>query len=60
MLGISLEESRVYQEAKAEGEHNNKVKMIPKLLARGLSIDEIAELVELSVEEVRQSIPAHS
>jgi predicted transposase/invertase (TIGR01784 family) len=60
MLGISLEESRVYQDAKAEGErigeHNNKMKMISKLLSRGLSIAEIAEIVELSIEEVRQSI----
>ncbi len=54
MLGLKLEETRVYQEAKAEGERSNKVKMIPKLLARGLSIEEIAEMVELTVEEVQQ------
>jgi predicted transposase/invertase (TIGR01784 family) len=54
MLGLKLEETRVYQEAKAEGERSNKVKMIPKLLARGLSIEEIAEMVELNVEEVQQ------
>jgi predicted transposase/invertase (TIGR01784 family) len=64
MLGQSLEETRFYQEVKAEGErigeHDTKVKMISKLLSRGLSIEEIAEIVELSIEEVRQIIPAHS
>jgi predicted transposase/invertase (TIGR01784 family) len=60
MLGLKLEETRVYQEAKAEGERSNQVKMIPKLLARGLSIEEIAEIVELAVQEVRQIISTSS
>lgn len=55
MLGLSLEETRVYRDAKAEGERENKLKIVPKLLARGLSVEEIAEIVELTVEEVRQA-----
>ena len=59
MLGLKLEESRIYQEAQAEGEQRGeqrtKLQMVPRLLAKGLSIEEIAELVELTSEEVRQA-----
>lgn len=55
MLGLNIEESRVYQEIRAEGERAQKLKMIPKLLAKGFSIEEVAEMVELTPEEVRQA-----
>ncbi|MBE9013296.1 Rpn family recombination-promoting nuclease/putative transposase [Pseudanabaenaceae cyanobacterium LEGE 13415] len=67
MLGLNLEETRVYQEAKAEGETigeqrgeqrgklNAKLETVPKLIDRGLSVEEIAEILELTVEEVRQA-----
>jgi predicted transposase/invertase (TIGR01784 family) len=62
MLGLSLEETRFYQDAKAEGkaegvgigELNAKLKMITKLLDRGLSPAEVADIVELTVEQVNQ------
>jgi len=55
MLGLTLEDTRVYREAKAEGEREYKLKMVPKLLARGLNVEEVADIVELPVEEVRQA-----
>ena len=67
MLGLRLEETRVYQDAKAEGEQigeqrgeqrgerNAKLKMVSRLVAKGLSLEEVAELLEMSVEDVRQA-----
>jgi predicted transposase/invertase (TIGR01784 family) len=54
MLGLKLEDSRIYQEAEAEGERKNKLKMVPKLFAKGFSVEKVAEIVELTVEEIRQ------
>ena len=55
MLNISLlRETRVYQEAAEEGELRAKVKLVPKLLQKGLSIQEIADVLELDIEEVRR------
>jgi predicted transposase/invertase (TIGR01784 family) len=56
MLGLNLEETRIYRDAKAEGERETKLKVVPKLLAKGFTIEEIAEIVELPVEEVRQAL----
>lgn len=55
MLGLNIESSRVAQEIKAEGERAHKLKMVPKLLAKGFSIEEVAEIVELTSSEVRQA-----
>lgn len=39
MLNLNLlKETRVYQEAKEEGELETKLKILPKLVQRGLSI----------------------
>ncbi|MBL1197531.1 MAG: Rpn family recombination-promoting nuclease/putative transposase [Nostoc sp. ZfuVER08] len=59
MLNLNLlKETRVYQEAKEEGKEEGKLetklKMIPILLELGLSIQQIAERLELDVEEVRK------
>ncbi len=58
MLGISIEESRVYQDAKAEGceigREEEREKVIRNLLHRGLPLEAIAEVLELPVEEVTQ------
>jgi predicted transposase/invertase (TIGR01784 family) len=54
MLNLNLlKETRVYQEAKEEGELETKLKILPKLVQRGLSIQEIAELLELDAEIIR-------
>ena len=59
MLNISLlRGTRVYQEAKEEGRLEgrleSRVQLVSKLLQKGLSIQEIADLLELDVEEVRR------
>lgn len=54
MLGISLEETRVGQEMKAEGRLEAKLEMIPKLVSKGMSIEEIAELLGLPIEDIQK------
>ncbi len=67
MLNLNiLKETRVYQEAKAEGREEGreegkeegkletKLKMIPIFLELGLTVQEIAERLELDMEEVRK------
>jgi predicted transposase YdaD len=56
MLGLKLEETRVYREAKAEGREEEREKVIRNLLHRGLNLEAIAEITELTVEEVQQII----
>jgi predicted transposase/invertase (TIGR01784 family) len=57
MLGVKLEETRVYQEAKEEGREEGreelKLELVPRLLARGMSIEEVAQLLSLTIEQVR-------
>ncbi|MEC4882879.1 MAG: hypothetical protein SAL70_16310 [Scytonema sp. PMC 1070.18] len=59
----SLRKSKVYQEAKEEGFEEGalagalatKLKTIPRLMKLGLSIEQIAESLEIDVETVRQN-----
>ena len=61
MLNLNLlKETKVYQEAKEEGEINTKLKILPKLVQRGLSIQEIAELLELDTETIRKALGDNS
>jgi predicted transposase/invertase (TIGR01784 family) len=50
--------TRVYQEAKEEGrlegKLENQVQLVPKLLQKGLSLQEVADILELDIEEVRK------
>jgi predicted transposase/invertase (TIGR01784 family) len=60
MLNLdSLKKSRVYQEAKEEGIEEgvlkNKLETIPRLIKLGLSIEQIAESLQLDVETVRKN-----
>ncbi|MBD2309942.1 Rpn family recombination-promoting nuclease/putative transposase [Chroococcidiopsis sp. FACHB-1243] len=60
MLNISLlRETRVYQEAKQEGKVEGRlerdVELVTKLLQKGLSIQEVAEILKLNVEEVQKA-----
>ena len=56
MLNLdSLKQSKVYQEAIEEGSLLTKLKAIPRLLKLGLSVEQIAESLELDVETVRNS-----
>jgi predicted transposase/invertase (TIGR01784 family) len=57
MLNLdSLKKSKVYQEGVEEGILKNKLETIPKLIRLGLSIEQIAEFLELDVETVRKNI----
>ncbi|NEU72364.1 hypothetical protein PI95_007195 [Hassallia byssoidea VB512170] len=56
MLNLSLiKHTKVYQEAKEEGKQEIVVEVVPKLLQRGLSLQEIAEILEVDVEIVRKA-----
>ena len=43
-----------------QGQLQAKLKMVPRLLQRGLSIEEVAELLELDIETVRRAIQEQS
>jgi predicted transposase YdaD len=52
MLNLDLiKHSRVYQEAKEEG----RLEVMLKLLAKGFTIQEVANLLDLDVETVRET-----
>ncbi|OCQ97771.1 hypothetical protein BCD64_06650 [Nostoc sp. MBR 210] len=57
MLGLTLAETRVYQEAKAEGREEQKAEIlkaaVPLLLKTGISIEQIAQQLKVDVESVR-------
>lgn len=63
MLGVNLEETKVYQEAKAEGREEGreegkqelKLELVPRMIARGMTIEEVAELLGLAIAQVRQA-----
>jgi len=59
MLNLDLiKHSRVYQEAKEEGKLEGKIEgkieVVPNLLAKGFTIQEVANLLDLDVEIVRE------
>ena len=67
-----LKQTRVYQEAREEGRQEGleeglerglergqlqaKLGMVPRLVQRGFSIEELAELLDLDVETVRRAV----
>jgi len=52
MLSLDLiKHTRFYQEAKEEG----KIEVVPKLLAKGFTIQEVANLLDVDVETVREA-----
>ncbi len=56
MLGVSeLKQTRVYQEALEEGERKAKLEAVPRLLGLGLSVDQVAGALDLSLKQVRQA-----
>ncbi len=53
MLGLNdLKQTRVYQEGKLEG----KLEAVAPLAARGFRVEEIAEILGLEAEQVRQAL----
>ena len=67
MLGLRLEQTRIYQEAKAEGREEGreqgreeqKAEMlkvtVPLLLKTGMSVEQIAQQLHVDVEAVQQA-----
>jgi predicted transposase YdaD len=57
MFGLTeWRQIRFYQEVQEETELATKLKTIPRLLNMGLSVEQIAEALELDVEVVRQAV----
>ncbi|MFM5934780.1 MAG: DUF2887 domain-containing protein [Dolichospermum sp.] len=57
MFGLTQwQQTRFYQELKEETELETKVKTIPRLLKMGLSVEQIAEALELKIEVVQQAM----
>lgn len=55
MFGFNeLKQTRVYQEAREEGEQEAKLAAIPRLLALGLTVEQIAQALDLDVAQVQQ------
>jgi predicted transposase/invertase (TIGR01784 family) len=68
MLGLKLEESRIYQELKEEvreecrqeGRQEMLAVTVPLLLETGMTIEQIAEQLKVNVEAVRRAAPGNS
>jgi predicted transposase YdaD len=57
MFGLTeWRQTKFYQEVQQETEIATKLKTVPKLLAEGLNIEQIARVLELDMEIVRQTI----
>jgi predicted transposase YdaD len=57
MIGLTLKQTRVYQEAKAEGREEREAEMlkvtVPLLLKMGMSLEQIAQELNVDIESVR-------
>ncbi|KJH73503.1 hypothetical protein [Aliterella atlantica] len=58
MLGLDIiRNTRVYQEAYAEGEQKAKLETVPRLLKMELTVEQVAEALNLDIEVVQQAVP---
>jgi predicted transposase/invertase (TIGR01784 family) len=59
MLGLSLKQTRIYQEAKAEGREEREAEMlrvtVPLLLKTGMTVEQIAQQLNVDVESVQRA-----
>ncbi|MDZ8260914.1 MAG: hypothetical protein RMY63_21325 [Nostoc sp. ChiQUE01b] len=61
MLGLTLEQTKVYQEAKAEGREEGREEReaemlkltVPLLLKTGMSVEQIAQHLNVDIEAVQ-------
>lgn len=60
MLGLKLEETRIYREVKEEGRHEREVEILTLLLKAGMTVEQIAEQLKIDVETVRQAAQENS
>jgi predicted transposase/invertase (TIGR01784 family) len=60
MLGLTLEQTRVYQEAKEEGREEGrlqaKLEIVSILLEMGLSLEQIAERLQLDLSLIQSAV----
>lgn len=57
MFGLTeWRQTRFYQEVREETQLETKLETVPKLLKEGLSVEQIARVLELDIEVVRQAI----
>ncbi|TAE60641.1 MAG: Rpn family recombination-promoting nuclease/putative transposase [Nostocales cyanobacterium] len=57
MFGLTeWQKTRFYQEVKEETELETKLQTIPRLLNEGLTVEQIARILELDIEAVKQAI----
>ncbi len=56
MLGLSLEETRVYQDAKAEGREEILAVTIPLLLKAGMTVEQIAQQTGVDVAVINRIV----
>ncbi|MBD2594246.1 Rpn family recombination-promoting nuclease/putative transposase [Nostoc spongiaeforme FACHB-130] len=55
MFGLSeLKQTRVYQEAREEGKLEGKLEAVPKFLDLGLTVEQIAQALDLDITQVQQ------
>ena len=54
MLGVTLQETRVYQDAKAEGRVEILAVTVPLLLRAGLTVEQIAQQTGVEVTLIRR------
>lgn len=54
MLGLNLEETRIYQDAKAEGRAEILAITIPLLLKAGITVEQIAQQTEVDVAVIQR------
>ncbi len=55
MLSVNLiKGTRVYQEIKDEVKEEVKTEIVPQLLQRGISVQEVADLLDLDEEVIRK------
>ncbi|MEA5617116.1 hypothetical protein VB711_04570 [Cronbergia sp. UHCC 0137] len=60
MLGLGdLKQTRVYQEGLEDGERKGKLEAVPGLLKLGLTLEQVAEALELDIAEVRKAARVH-
>ena len=61
MFSLSeLRNTRYFQDVFQEGERNGKLKAVPAMLAAGLTIEQVAQALDLSIEDVRQAAQQQS
>ncbi len=54
-MNSDLKQTKVYQQAFAEGELRGKLLAIPPMLAAGLTVEQAAQALDLTVDEVRKA-----